>query len=261
MIFGAGVRNVLESIGHYVSGPGGAGAPAIIGPGFLLFELITEGTVYGPDSKELHGVGAVFAHCPGQSTVFRVEGTGHYACMTARFYLRRLPRHWVWPRFFQWREPAGALHFAEEMLFAFHHTDQDRQVLGEYVLSQFRFRLEEFRRTETRRAMPQVVANVLNHIDRNFAEPSGIESLAERFGLSASHLHALFRQHLGVTPHQHLILQRMRTARHRLVTTNDPIKSIARDVGYSNTENFCRAFRQHCGFTAASYRRKFQPHR
>jgi transcriptional regulator GlxA family with amidase domain len=108
--------------------------------------------------------------------------------------------------------------------------------------------------------IPPVVAGVLNHMDRFSAEPLGIEELAARFGLSASHLHALFRQHVGRTPHQHLILQRMRAARHRLVATREPIKSIARDFGYANTENFCRAFRQHCGMTTAAYRRTFTPY-
>jgi len=72
--------------------------------------------------------------------------------------------------------------------------------------------------------------------------------------------HAQFRQHLGKSPHQCLILQRMRAARHKLVTTGEPIKAIAQDVGYANTENFCRAFRKHCGLTAAAYRRKFIPY-
>jgi AraC-like DNA-binding protein len=87
-----------------------------------------------------------------------------------------------------------------------------------------------------------------------------VEDLAAHFGLSASHLHARFREHVGMTPHQHLILQRMRSARHLLVTTSAPIKSIARDVGYANPENFCRAFKKHCGLTAAAYRRKFIPY-
>ena len=97
-------------------------------------------------------------------------------------------------------------------------------------------------------------------MDRHYAEPLGVEDLAARFGLSASYLHAQFREHVGMTPHQHLILQRMRFARHKLVTTGAPIKSIAMDVGYANTENFCRAFKKHCGLTAAAYRRKFIPY-
>ncbi len=254
------MKTSLESVGHYVSGPGGADSPAIIAPNFLLFELITEGSVYSPEGNELHGAGSVFAHHPRQSTVSRTPGTGHYACMTARFRLDRLPQRFAWPRVFQWANVSEALRFSEEVLFAFHHTDLDRAVLGDLIWSQFRFRLEEFRRGAKHQAIPPLVANVMGHMDRHYAEPCGIEDLAARFGLSASYLHAQFREHVGMTPHQHLILQRMRSARHKLVTTSDPIKSIARDVGYANTENFCRAFKKHSGLTAAAYRQKFIPY-
>lgn len=260
MIDGARVKTALESVGHYISGPGGAESPAIIPPNFLLFELITEGSVYAPQGTDLHGVGSIFAHGPGQSTVCRTPGSGHYACMTARYHLDLLPQPFAWPRVFLWANASEALRFSEEVLFAFHYTDLDHAVLGNLIWSQFRFRLEEFRRGAKHRAIPPLVANVMSHLERFHAEPLGIESVAAEFGLSASYLHAQFREHVGITPHQHLILQRMRSARHKLVTTSDPIKSIARDVGYANTENFCRAFKKHCGLTAAAYRRKFIPY-
>jgi AraC-like DNA-binding protein len=257
MIHGARLKAALDSVGHFVSGPGGAEAPAVILPNFILFELITEGAVYSPGGEDLHGAGAIFVHHPGELTVSRSPGRGHYACMTARFFLDRLPRQTSWPRVFQWSDANEALKFSQEALFAFHHTDVDRGVLGDLIWSQFRFRLEEFRRLAKHQAIPPLVAEVISHLDRHYAEPLGIEDLAARFGLSASHLHAQFREHVGMTPHQHLILQRMRSARHKLVTTGDPIKSIAREVGYANTENFCRAFKKHSGLTAAEYRRKF----
>ena len=260
MINGARVKTALESVGHYISGPGGADRPLVIPENFLLFELITEGAVYSPDGNDLHGVGAVFAHNPGQSTVSRTPGDGHYACMTVRYRLDRLSQRFAWPRVFQWAVVSQALRFSEEILFAFHHTDHDHGVLGDLIWSQFRFRLEEFQRSVKHRSIPPLVANVMSHMDRHYAEPLGVEDLAARFGLSASYLHAQFREHVGMTPHQHLILQRMRSARHKLVTTGAPIKSIAMDVGYANTENFCRAFKKHCGLTAAAYRRKFMPY-
>jgi transcriptional regulator GlxA family with amidase domain len=61
-----------------------------------------------------------------------------------------------------------------------------------------------------------------------------------------------------MSPHQYLIRQRMRAARHMLATSTEPIKAIARNTGYINTENFCRAFRQHVGLTAAAYRRTYR---
>jgi AraC-like DNA-binding protein len=161
---------------------------------------------------------------------------------------------------FQWAEVPEVLRFSQEAVFAFHHTGGDRTVLGDWIWSQLRFRHEEFRRRAARQAIPPAVAEAISHLDRHYAEPLGIGDLAARCGLSISHLHAQFRAHTGMSPHQHLILQRMRSARHQLVTTREPIKSIARDVGYANTENFCRAFKKHCGLTAAAYRRKFLPY-
>ena len=260
MINSSRVRIALESVGHFFSGPGGADNPKMIEPNILLFEMITEGAVYSPAGNDLHGVGAVFAHRPGEFTVHRSPGGEHYTCLTAQFRLNRLALRFVWPRVFQWAVPGDAIRFSEEVLFAFHHTDLDRQVLGDLIWSQFRFRLEEFLRTAKNQAIPPLLANVIGHMDRHYAEPLGVDDLAAHFGLSASHLHALFRKHVGMTPHQHLILYRMRFARHMLVTTTAPIKSIARDVGYSNTENFCRAFKKCCGLTAAAYRRKFIPY-
>jgi len=183
MINGAGVKTALESVGHYISGPGGADRPLVIPENFLLFELITEGAVYSPGGNDLHGVGAVFAHNPGQSTVSRTPGDGHYACMTVRYRLDRLSQRFSWPRVFQWAVVSQALRFSEEILFAFHHTDHDHGVLGELIWSQFRFRLEEFQRSVKHRSIPPLVANVMSHMDRHYAEPLGVEDLAARFGL------------------------------------------------------------------------------
>ncbi len=260
MIYGAGMKPSLMSVGHYVSGPGGAISPTTVGANSILFEMITEGAVYGPEGKSLHGVGSLFAHHCGEQTVSRTEGEGHYACMTALFRFGPGAEDAAWMRCFHWDQRDEVLRFAEEMLFAFHHTDLDRSVLGDLIWSQFRFRLEEFRSRAKGQEIPPRVASVISYMERNYARAIGIEDLAAVVGLSTSHLHAEFRDHLGMTPHQHLIHQRMRAARHRLATSSDPIKSVALDVGYANTENFCRAFRKHCGLTAASYRRKFMPY-
>ncbi len=259
MIDGAKLKPALETVGFYMSGAGGAIAPSIIPSGVLFFELITEGAVYRPSGDDLHRAGAVFAHSSGQPTVSKTPGEGRYACMTVAFRRDRLDQDFDWPRVFQWEDVGAALRFSEEILYAFHHTDLDHSVLGDVIWSQFRFRLEEFRRKMRHQAIPPVIVGVMNHLDHHYAEPVGMEALAAEFGLSASHLHALFREHVGMTPHQHLILQRMRFARHKLVTTRDPIKSIARDAGYANTESFCRVFKHHSGLTAAAYRRKFMP--
>lgn len=163
-----------------------------------------------------------------------------------------------WPRWFLWEDSREALDFARRMLRAFHQDGQDREVIGDLIWSQYRYEMERYLRHAQGRGIPPRLAAVLSQIERRYAEPIGIEELATEIGLSASHLHAEFREHLGTTPHQQLIHQRMRVAQHQLATTGDPIKAVAVAVGYANTENFCRAFKKHTGITAAAYRQKYR---
>jgi AraC-like DNA-binding protein len=251
-------RNALQSIGFYRSPNGGAPQPAVIGAEHIFFELITEGAVYAPGERTLQGVGAVFVHRPGQKTVYQTEGQGRYACMIARFMVKRV-NPWVeWPRYFPWSEPEEAVRFATEMLHAFHREGQDLGVIGDLVWSQFRYQLDRYQSHPMARGIPPRLAVVLAHMEENYGQALGLDALAARIGLSASHLHAEFRQHLGITPHQYLIGQRMQAAQHQLATTGTPIKAVAAAVGYGNTENFCRSFKKHTGLTAAAYRKKFR---
>jgi AraC-like DNA-binding protein len=252
-----GDKIALDQIGFFRSDPGGALKPYRIPKDVVLFELITEGAVYIPGGETLHGVGSVFVHLPGQETVSRTEGRGHYACLTARFHLDLVSPPVDWPRWFLWEDAGEALRFAEEMLHAFHHVGQDRGVMSDLVWNQFRYQLDRYRRKPHGQRIPSRLAVLLAHMEQHYAEPLSLSALAARIGLSASHLHAEFRECLGVTPHQHLIQQRMNAAQHRLATTGDPIKLVASSVGYANTENFCRAFKKHSHLTAAAYRQKY----
>lgn len=252
------MESALMRIGYYRSPPGGAVAPYRVSSGILLFELITDGAVYAPDGHDLCGAGWIFVHHPGQQTIWRTDPGGHYECLTVQFGLPLGPDEDAWPRAYRWEDADGAVVFAHEMLHAFHHAGLDRGVLGNYVWSQFRYRLDCSRRRERRVEVPSRLAAVISFVERRYAEPIGVETLAAQVGLSASHLHALFREHVKMSPHQYLVRQRMRAARHLLVAGTAPVKAIARDVGYANTESFCRAFRQYTGLTAAAYRRQHQ---
>lgn len=251
------MESCLIGVGYYVSPVGGAPNPATIGADTILFELITAGSVYSPSKDALRGPGWVFCHHPGEETIWNSEPDDHYECAVLRFTLSGTAPREEWPRSFFWGDEAGAVSFAREMLYASHHTAVPADILGNLIWSQLRFRLDHFRRQEIGREVPSRIARVMSYIDNNYAREIGIDELAREATLSPSHLHSCFREVAGMTPHQYLIEQRMRVARHRLVTTLDPIKEIAADVGYASTENFCRAFKSRFTFTAAAYRRKY----
>jgi AraC-like DNA-binding protein len=258
MILGEKMKSILESTGYYISLPGGSVNPYIIKDNNILFELITAGAVYDPSAEEtLRGRGWIFAHVPGQQTLSRSEVDGHYECMTMLFKVTEEDERNIWPRSFSWGEEDRAVSFAHEMLYSFHHTRMDRSILGDLIWSQLRFRLENYKRQKSRKAIPPRVLEVMSYIDRYYTDALGIEELAKHVKLSASHLHSRFKEYVGLTPHQYIIRRRMQAARHTLATTDIPIKAVAVDTGYINTESFCRAFKQYFGITAAGYRRKY----
>ncbi len=250
--------NRLKGIGFYRSPPGGALSPHRTEGNQLLFELITEGAVYVPHGDFLLGVGAVFVHQRGQETISRTEGRGHYACVTANYVISPDQPEVEWLRWFLWEDQDEFLRFTEEVLTAFHRSGRDRNVIGDYFMSQMRYRMDQYQHQACRQGVPPRLAQVLGYMESNYSQDLDTEMLAQEVGLSASHLHAEFVQHLATAPHQHLIRIRMHAARHLLATTNDPIKSIAAQVGYANTENFCRAFKKLAGVTASQYRIKFR---
>ena len=247
----------LKSLGYFTSPLGGADIPYTIPENHLMFELITTGAVFDRPGGTICTTGWIFVHQQGEKTVWLSPPGRHYECITALFTCPPSPRPSVWPRSFLWTSYREFKSFCHEMLYAFHQTDIDRDILGDLILSQLRFSLEQFQASSTDKGIPRRIRRVMSFMDEHYADDLSINDLADVVNLSASHLHARFKEFVDMTPHQYLISRRMRAARHQLVTTADPIKAIAHQVGYSNTENFCRAFKHHFQSTAAAYRKKY----
>lgn len=258
MIDGKNMNLRLSRIGYYISPTGGADKPSLIQPNTVYVELITLGEVRNPENTSWRNSGWIFVHHPGQETIYQSPSEGHYECMTAHFQTDTLDEVSNWPREFCWEESEEAVRFAREMVYAFHHSEIEHDVLGDYILAQLRFRLKQDQVRSTRNTIPARIATVMGIMDKQLHTPLSVDELAEHVGVSASHLFAEFKSATGQSPHQYLIQQRMSAARHRLVTTLDPVKAIAYDVGYTNTENFCRSFKRTTGLTAASFRRKYR---
>ena len=251
------MESSLTHVGLYVSELGGSRGPARIAAGKLLFEVITAGCVYSPSGTELRRPGWVFCHSGGEQTIWQSEPDSHYECLILRFDLSKVRTPENWPRSFFWDNAESAITFAHETLYAFHHTNVARDILGDLIWSHLRFKLDQFRRSRTERNVPSRISRAIRHIERYYSQDVGIQELADEVAMSPSHLHAQFKKFVEMSPHQYLIMQRMREAKHSLVTTDDPIKAISHHVGYANTENFCRAFKRYFKTTAATYRMRY----
>ena len=248
----------LTQVGTYSSPMGGSRKPASVEQNEVLVEIILEGTVYGFEAVPvLHGEGSVFCHVGPQVSVSVSPPESYYSCLVVWLECERMDAPLDWPRTFPWKDRKALHFFAEEILRAFHYSGLDREVIGSLILARLDFELEGSRSQARTQAIHPQMSLATDFINKHYAQPLSLENVAEAAGVSVSHLHMLFRDHLGESPHQYLIQKRMRIAGHALATGDLPIKVVSAEVGYPNAESFCRAFRKFFGRSASEYRQAY----
>ena len=92
-------------------------------------------------------------------------------------------------------------------------------------------------------------------LDAHSAEPVKLEDVAAEAGISAFHFLRLFSQVIQTTPHQYLILCRLRRAAELLAQPNHSVTDIAFEVGFEDLSNFERTFRRSAGVSPGRFRR------
>lgn len=92
------------------------------------------------------------------------------------------------------------------------------------------------------------------HLQDAYADNESVARLAARVGLSVSHFSTLFRRATGCGPREYQTRLRMSRGRELLDTTDLPVATVARMVGYEDPFYFSRQFRAVHGVTASDYR-------
>lgn len=96
----------------------------------------------------------------------------------------------------------------------------------------------------------------LETIELNLADPIGAAELAERAGISYTHLAHLFKQALGATVSQYVRRRRIERARHMLQYSSLSIKAIAAQVGFQDLHVFNKAVHKELGKSPTDVRRE-----
>jgi AraC family transcriptional regulator len=100
------------------------------------------------------------------------------------------------------------------------------------------------------------VNRVLDHIDRNLAEPLHLEQLARVAAFSPFHFHRVFQAMMGESLYE--CISRLRLERAAVLLAYNPrtpVTTIALECGFSTSANFARAFKLRFGQSATEYRR------
>ena len=99
-----------------------------------------------------------------------------------------------------------------------------------------------------------IVHRVQQHIDLHLDEPLRIGELASTFGISSRGLSRRFTTATGRGPQAYLRHMRVEHAKRLLETTDEPVESVRRLVGYRDSAAFRRAFKDSTGVAPSEYR-------
>ena len=94
------------------------------------------------------------------------------------------------------------------------------------------------------------------YMQDNLVQPSLINPIAKKVGISRSRLYELFNDELDTTPKLVWSSMHLKAAIYSIVTTNEDLASIALQLGFSSAGNFSRFFRSITGVSPLTYRRK-----
>lgn len=96
-------------------------------------------------------------------------------------------------------------------------------------------------------------------MDRSFAEPLDVRTVAAVAHVSPAHFSRSFRAVFGETPHRYLQRRRVERSMFLLRETGRSVTDICFDVGFTSLGTFSRTFREIVGESPSGYRRGHGP--
>ncbi len=96
----------------------------------------------------------------------------------------------------------------------------------------------------------------IRYMNAHLSEELSVDELASRVYLSRTGLIWKFKHELNTTPLQHLILLRLRYAKHLLLDQQYSIGEVAEQCGYANPYYFTNCFRKYYGMSPTAFRKK-----
>ncbi|MBC7813646.1 MAG: helix-turn-helix transcriptional regulator [Burkholderiales bacterium] len=97
------------------------------------------------------------------------------------------------------------------------------------------------------------------YIDHHYDAPITLEHVSDAAGYSRYHFIRLFRAVYKQTPHQYLVLRRIKRAKELLRSSDMPITDICVQVGFESLGSFSTLFRRMVGLAPGAYRSSARP--
>ncbi|MBO5274812.1 MAG: AraC family transcriptional regulator [Clostridia bacterium] len=106
----------------------------------------------------------------------------------------------------------------------------------------------KFNRGET------LAIEAVRYIDQNYCRGINISDIAAHFFVSHGYLSNIFSKYIGVSPKEYLTTVRAQRSRDLLTETEYPISKISKLVGYDDSMQFSKFFKNRVGMSPTEYR-------
>lgn len=98
-----------------------------------------------------------------------------------------------------------------------------------------------------------ILLQIIKIIRENITNKIDFKIIARKVGLSTSSLYRLFKNELGVSPIEFVILEKIKLAKHYLKDKNIYIKNVSYEAGFEDSNYFIRVFKHYEGITPKQY--------
>ena len=96
---------------------------------------------------------------------------------------------------------------------------------------------------------------VIAHVEANLSRRIPVQELARLLGFSATHFCRAFKCTVGASPRDYVLRRRIEVAQGLMLTTSEPLSSIAVRCGMCDQPHFTRSFHRIVGETPYTWRR------
>ena len=98
------------------------------------------------------------------------------------------------------------------------------------------------------------IKQVIDYIHDNLEQNLTIAEIAAVIQISPYYFARLFKQSIGITPHQYIISKRIERAK-QLLEEHSSIVIVAEKVGFQSQSHFTKIFRKYTGMTPQAYKK------
>lgn len=143
--------------------------------------------------------------------------------------------------------------YAVERFLTDDHDESVFRSLGTLLLAESASWHEELRRTDAAARLPQAVARMTEHVERNLGRTLSVREVADAGGCSPATAERLFARHTGSSVSAWIRGRRMREAAALLRGSGLRVGEVARAVGFADPLYFSRVFRATYGVPPSRY--------